>query len=152
MSAIPDLRERSDALRVRKRPMPVRVAFAREDGVCATLEGPVRFRAGDAILTAAPGESWPVSREAFLASYSPDPPTTKGSDGVYRKAASIALALRLEGALDVPVGWLADPLRARPGDWLLRYADGAHGVVRDEIFRATYGPAPGETRWPPRPN
>ena len=47
------------------------------------------------------------------------------------------------------VGWQTDLLHGRVGDWLLRYEDGNSGVVRDDIFRATYAPAPGETRWPP---
>jgi hypothetical protein len=147
--ALPDLTADPDALRVLKKPLPVAVAFAASDGVCETLEGPVRYRSGDAILTGAQGEQWPVQRAAFLSSYETVPPTRSGEDGLYRKAPAIARARRLGAARTVPVGWQDDPLDARPGDWLLRYEDGSHGVLQDAIFRETYGPAPGETRWPP---
>lgn len=146
---VPDLFRDPRALRVSKSPNPVRVAFAAGSGVCETLEGPVRFDAGDAILTGLRGERWPVRRDLFLAGYDPLPPTRSGESGTYRKAASVTYALRLDRPCEVPAGWRDDPLRGRPGDWLLQYADGSYGVVRDDIFRDTYGPAPGEERWPP---
>jgi hypothetical protein len=147
--ALPDLATDENALRVLKKPVPVTVAFAVSDGVCETLEGPVRYQAGDALLKGSGGERWPVRRSAFMASYAPIPPTRSEEDGFYRKAPAIALARRLETDLTVKVGWQDDPLTGRPGDWLLRYDDGNHGIVQDAIFRDSYGPAPGETRWPP---
>ncbi len=146
---LPDLSADPRALRVRKKPSPVRVEFAAADGVCDTLEGPVHFKAGDAILTGVQGERWPIARNHFLTSYEPVPPTRAGDGGSYLKAPSLAYALRLDRACEVSVGWQRDPLRARPGDWLLQYAGGACGVVQDQIFRETYTPAPGESRWPP---
>lgn len=144
-----DLDANPNALRVCKKPVAVRVEFVTADGVCETLEGPVRFRAGDAILTGSQGEHWPVRRDLFLSSYEPVPPTQAGESGSYRKAPVVAYALRLEQPRDVPVGWQDDPLHGRRGDWLLHYADGSRGVIRDAIFRESYAPAPGETRWPP---
>lgn len=146
---LPDLAAASHALRVSKKPIPVQVEFATDDGTCETLEGAVRFRAGDAILTGVRGEHWPVSRETFLASYQAVPPTQAGHNGAYRKGAVPAYAMRLDHRCDVPVGWQNDPLRGEPGDWLLQYADGSYGVLRHQIFRESYDPAPGETRWPP---
>lgn len=147
---LPDLAADPRALRVCKRPDPVQVAFAGADGVCDTLEGPVQFKVGDAILTGVRGERWPVAREHFLASYEPVPPTRAGDGGSYRKRPSVAYALLLDRACEVPVGSQHDPLHGHPGDWLLQHADGSYGVVQDPIFRETYAPAPGETRWPPR--
>ena len=146
---VPDLSRDPRALRVRKSPIAVRVAFAAAAGVCETLEGPVRFEAGDAILTGVRGERWPVRRDLFLASYEPLPRVPRGRNGKYRKVPAVACALRLERPCEVPVGWQHDPLHGRPGDWLLQYPDGSHGVIEDSIFRETYGPAPGEGRWPP---
>ena len=146
---LPDLAADPRALRVCKKPIPVQVEFAAADGTCATLEGAVRFRAGDAILTGVKGERWPIGREAFLSSYEAVPPTRTGSNGAYRKSAASAYAMRLDQRRDVPVGWQNDPLHGEPGDWLLQYADGARGVLRDQVFRESYDPAPGETRWPP---
>ena len=142
MTNIPDLTATPNAERVIKRLVPVPTVFATADGICQTLEGPVAYRGGDAILTGVRGEHWPVQRHLFLAAYTPDPPVTAGQDGIYRKNPSITLALRIEHAMDVPVGWQADPLHARPGDWLLRYEDGSHGVITDAVFRETYEPAP----------
>ena len=146
----PDLTRDPAALRVLKRPIEVPVTFAAEDGVCKTLEGPVRYRSGDALLTGSRDERWPVQRDLFDDAYEPVPPTVAGSDGLYRKRPTIALTMRLTAPLAVSVGWQADPLHGRPGDWLLRYEDGSHSVVQDDILRETYGPAPGETRWPPK--
>jgi hypothetical protein len=146
---LPDLSADPRALRVCKKPIPVQVAFAAADGACDTLEGPVRFRAGDAILTGVRGERWPVGRDAFLSSYQAVPPTQAGHSGAYRKAATPAYAMRLDQPQDVPVGWQNDPLHGQPGDWLLQYPDGTRGVLRDQIFRESYDPAPGEARWPP---
>jgi hypothetical protein len=147
---LPDLAADPRALRVCKKPIPVRAAFAAADGVCETLEGSVRFKAGDAIVTGPKGERWPIGRDSFRSSYEPVPPTRAGEDGDYRKAPSLTFALRLDRPLAVPVGWQNDPLQGRPGDWLLQYADGNYGVVQDNIFRDSYAPASGETRWPPK--
>ena len=137
------------ALRVCKKPIAVRVEFALADGVCETLEGPIRYRAADAILTGVEGERWPVRRDIFLSSYEPAPPTRAGENGNYRKAPAVAFAVCLDRPRDVPVGWQDEPLQGRPGDWLLQYSDGTYGVVQDPIFRESYAPAPGENRWPP---
>jgi hypothetical protein len=149
MSAIPDLRLDPAAIKVCKKPDPVAVAFATEDGVCQTLEGAVSYRAGDAILTGVAGEKWPIRKDQFLAIYEARLPTRSGENGHYRKRPSLTLARRLTGAIDVTVGWQDDPLHGEPGDWLLRYEDGSGSIIRDDIFRASYGPAEGETRWPP---
>ena len=146
--ALPDLTADPRALRVIKKPEPVPAEFAPADGVCDTLEGAVHFRAGDAILTGVRGERWPVMREHFLASYAPVAPTRAGDDGSYRKAPSIAYALRLDRDCEVPVGSRRDLLHGHPGDWLLQHADGTYGIVQDGIFRETYAPAAGENRWP----
>jgi len=147
---LPDLAADPRALRVCKKPLAVRAEFAAADGTCETLEGPVRYRAGDAILSGTRGERWPVDRATFRANYQPVPPTRAGEDGDYRKAPSLTFALRLDRPRDVPVGWQKDPLHGRAGDWLLQYSDGEYGIIREEIFRESYAPAADETRWPPK--
>ena len=151
MSVIPDLTDMTEAILVIKRPIPVSVHFTATPGTCQTLEGNVSYQPGDAILTGTRGEQWPVRRDLFLASYDPIPPTAPGTDGLYRKRPTPARAIRLTHPLSVPVGWQNDPLQGHPGDWLIRYDDGSHGTIQDAIFRETYEPAPGETRWPPPP-
>ena len=138
MPGRPDLRTDARACRVRKLPAAVTVEFAAADGNVETLEGTVRHTAGDAILTGVNGERWPVRREAFAKSYDPVPPTEAGQPGTYVKRLATALALRLRTVMTVPVGRHDDTLQGRPGDWLLQYEDGSHGVVCDSIFSATY--------------
>ena len=142
MSDLPDLATDPRTKRARKRPIAVSVRFAGDDGTCATLEGPVRYRAGDAILTGVRGEHWPIGRDDFLSEYTPIAPTVPGQDGQYVKEPGDVRALRLDRPLAVPVGWQNDPLQGRPGDWLLLYPDGSHGVIKDDIFRETYEELP----------
>lgn len=137
MSKFPDLSNSSLALRAIKRPLPVKVSFAEADGVCQTLEGPVAYRKGDAILTGIAGENWPVERLKFDERYSPAEGTAPGSEGNYIKKPMTVFALRLDApvAVSMPGG---GTLHGMPGDWLLQYAQGDYGIVKDEIFRATY--------------
>ena len=127
----------NETILVIKRPIAVPVMFAAEDGVCETLEGLVRYQAGDAILTGVSGEQWPVARATFAASYDPAP---DGPAGAFVKRPIPAQARRITEPCQVEVGWQDDPLEGRPGDWLLQYADGNWGVVSDAIFRETYVP------------
>ncbi|MGU7776348.1 PGDYG domain-containing protein [Burkholderia sp. MR1-5-21] len=130
--SMPDLTSNPEAWRVIKRPAPVTVRFADEDGTCATLEGPVRYRAGDALATGIVGEQWPISRDRFDQTYE------RVSDGIYRKRPVVVHALRLQSAMRVPVGGEGDVLEGRPGDWLLQYGDGEYGVVDAEVFERMY--------------
>jgi len=114
------------------------VEIATSDGVIETLEGDVRYRAGDALLTGTRGERWPVQRHKFVASYEPVPPTKQGESGTYVKKPIVARALRIQEDFEVKVGWQPDKLRGAPGDWLLQYGPGDYGVVTASIFDQTY--------------
>lgn len=129
-------------LTVRKRALERAVAFAREDGVCETLEGPVPYASGDAIVTGERGERWPVSKARFTRRYRPCGETRAGEDGRYLSAASEVLARRLEEHTEVAV--CGGTLVGEAGDWVIDYGDGSRGVVRGDIFADTYdvvGPA-----------
>lgn len=130
--SMPDLAHHPDAVPVMKRPAQLQVRFADADGTCDTLEGPVRFRTGDALITGAQGEQWPIGRERFDQTYE------CVRDGVYRKRPMVAYALLLKSAMTVPVGGRADPLEAPVGTWLLQYGDGEYGVVDADVFVQTY--------------
>jgi hypothetical protein len=137
MSAVPDLELDAGVLRVIKRPLPVEVVFAGDEGVLQTLEGPVGYRRGDAILTGIQGERWPVRRSTFETRFQPTNGQTMGEAGAYVKLPLVALAKRLEQPLTVPMP-SGGQLMGKIGDWLLQYAPGDYGVVADEIFRASY--------------
>lgn len=137
VSPLPDLSVDSRALRAVKRSIPVQVRFARADGVCQTLEGPVGYRVGDAILTGIAGENWPVERAKFNERYVPVEGSALGTDGNYVKKPLVVFALRLYASIDVPM-LAGGILRGVPGDWLLQYGTGDYGIAKDEIFKATY--------------
>lgn len=133
----------ANATRWIKKPMNVEVAFARADGVLDTLEGPVRYQAGDALLTGSANERWPVQRAVFDTRYGVAqagmPP---GTDGSYRKVLLAVLALQIEAAFTLRLrdGQL---LHGQPGDWLVEYAPGDQAVVANAIFHNTYQPESG---------
>lgn len=126
------------ARRAVKLPVDVPVRFARTDGVCATLEGPVAYAAGDAILTGVRGETWPVTRARFDASYEARTGTAHGADGVYRKRPAPVWALCLQAPTDVALAHGHGVLHGDAGDWLVQYGPGDFGVVGAAIFAATY--------------
>lgn len=130
----PDLRAAVDAIRVCRRPLPVRVTFAGEGGVCQTREGGVRYREGDAIVTGVDGEQWPVDRQRFASTYDAVSPTRDGHDGLYVPRKLDMLALQLQSPMTVFVGSESDPLRGKPGDWLLQHGDGSYGIVSSDLF------------------
>lgn len=136
--SLPDLARDPAARRARRRPATLRVRFAPAPGVVETLEGPVRHRAGAALVCGLRGECWPVERGPFERRYEPAEGTPAGRDGLYRRRAAIVLARRVQEALEVPVGAESDLLRGRPGDWLLQYGPGEYGIVAPEIFQDTY--------------
>lgn len=134
----PNLSTDARAIRVRKRRTRVTVEFADREGSCATLEGKVRYRAGDAILRGVECEQWPIKRELFLKRYQPEPPTKKGEEGVYVSRSADALAVQLDQPARVLVGPEEDALVGNVGDWLIEYAHGGYGIVSESIFSSTY--------------
>lgn len=123
--------------------MNVAVTFARADGVLETLEGPVRYQAGDALLTGSADERWPVRRAVFDTRYvAAQPGMPPGTDGSYRKIVLAVLALQIDAAFTLCLrdGQL---LHGQPGDWLVEYAPGDQAVVANAIFLNTYQPDSG---------
>jgi hypothetical protein len=126
--------------RVRKLPVATDVRFATSHGTVETLEGRVPYRKGDAILTGAQGEDWPVERDRFLRRYEAVEGTGHGEGGRYARATDVMWAIRLEPAdmpvaVEVPGGGRLD---AKPGDWLVLYEEDDIGVVDPIVFEKTY--------------
>ena len=138
MQGTPDLSNDHAARRARKRVVDVQVQFAPAPGVLATREGDVRYAAGDALLTGAAGDRWPVSRAYFDVAYEPLAPVRAGSDGRYRKRPVVVLAKQMSApfAITLPEG--RGTLRGGRGDWLVQYAPGDCAVVAQKIFAVTY--------------
>lgn len=117
------------------------VRMARASGVLHTLEGPVAYQAGDAIVTGVRGEQWPIPRHRFEARYEPaDAHTAMGQDGPYRRKTSQVQATQTAEAVEVVLSGDRGALKAKAGDWLVRDAQGERWVVADGIFQDTYIP------------
>ena len=126
--------------RVRKRATPVSVVFADAPGTMPTLEGPVPYEKGDALLTGVKEERWPVARASFLERYEALPGTTPGGDGMYKRRPEVLWAVQVTSA-DLPLEITTASggvLGASAGDWLIQYSPGDLGVVDGEIFAESY--------------
>jgi PGDYG protein len=134
----PDLSKDRAACRARKRAVVVQVEFAETDGTLPTQEGPVTYSTGDALLTGAEGERWPVTRGTFEVNYVPMAPTRRGKPGRYRKRARVVWAKRMTDAFDVMLECDRGTLRGRPGDWLVQYTPSDFGVVSARVLARTY--------------
>ncbi len=133
-----DLVDVAGARRARKRPVRVEVEFAADDGSIPTAEGEVNFVRGDALLTGAAGDRWPVPRARFVATYEAIASTPPGGAGAYRKRPADVLALRMAEAFTVSLSGGRGGLSGAAGDWLVQYAPGDQAVVAGPIFTATY--------------
>lgn len=142
MASSTDPLQGRDCVDARRRCTVARVEFAVADGVCETLEGPVAYRAGDALLTGVVGERYPLARERLAAFYAPRPPTRAGEDGVYVRLPARVKATRLAQPQAVRLGPEGSEVQAAAGDWLVRYGREAFGVVRPDIFARTYAIEP----------
>ncbi len=139
---------------VQKLPVPVVVHFAvqndlrRSDtpynnGHIRTRETPagdrgVAFTVGDAILTGTAGESWPIVKATFEATYEPVPGNRRGQDGKFFKKPLPILGAQMQEMFAVTATW--GRLEGRPGDWLVQYDEAGNdfGIVEQKIFEATY--------------
>lgn len=116
----------------------VAVEFARQDGVLISLEGPNRYRAGDALVTGSTGSRWSVARERFEAKYQAVPPTVPGGDGPYRARPLPVLARQIAEPFTAARSAGGDVLRGKAGDWLLQYGPGDFGVAEQSRFAQVY--------------
>jgi hypothetical protein len=137
-----------------KRPIPVDVHFATQSdltradppynkGHIRTLETPagdagVTFKAGDAIMTGAAKESWPIARATFEKTYAPAEGSRMGRDGKFFKKPLPVLAVQMKEPFAVTASW--GRLEGKPGDWLVQYDDHAKdfGIVEQSVFQETY--------------
>ncbi len=132
--------------------MNVSVVFAEAPGICQTLEGEVRYDAGDALLTGTRGETWPVGRPRFDSTYEASASTPPGADGIYRKRPLLIKGRRLAETTTVHLSNGRGSLTGNPGDWLVQYGEGDFAIVSSDIFAETYdlidepagGPAPAD--------
>ncbi len=116
----------------------VSVRFATAAGRLDSAVGANAYGVGDALVTGSTGDSWVVSRERFDVKYRPEATTPAGEDGNYRNLPVPVLAKAMSVAFTVARSAGGDLLRGEPGDWLLEYAPGDHGVVARARFESVY--------------
>jgi hypothetical protein len=116
----------------------VQVVFATSPGELISLEGPNRYAPGDALISAASGERWSVSRDRFDAKYLAEAPTVPGADGAYRARPVPVLAKQMHEAFTLARSAGGDVLSGTAGDWVLQYAPGDYGVVEQARFARVY--------------
>ena len=126
-------RDTPAAVKVQKLPSRVLVRFVEKPESIITREGRVLAHPGDAVLTAATGEQWPVGRAAFDRYYEP---TSEAS--VFNSISRESLALQINEPFQVILADGISRLFGQPGDWLLDYGDGHLGILGADIFAATY--------------
>ena len=124
----------------------VTVAFARQDGELLSLEGPNRYRVGDALVTGLTGSRWSVSRQRFDLKYEAVPPTRNGEDGRYAAKPIPVLAKRIDEPFAAARSAGGDTLRGNAGDWLLQYAPGDFGIADQSRFAPAADRPPGPYR------
>ena len=116
----------------------VSVIFAQQAGELASLEGPNRYQAGDALTRGATGSRWSVARARFDARYQAVAPLRHGQDGQYVARPIPVLARQLAEPFSAARSSGGDVLRGGAGDWLLQYGPGDHGVAAHQRFMQIY--------------
>ncbi len=116
----------------------VQVKFSTEAGMLLSRVGPNHYVAGDAIIDAADGETWVVSRRRFDDKYLPVSPTLAGEAGQYAAKKVIVLAKQISEAFSISREVGGDVLTGSAGDWLIQYALGDFGVVLNPRFQRIY--------------
>lgn len=116
----------------------VMVTFAQQEGELASLEGPNRYQAGNALITGSTGSRWSVSRHRFEAKYDAVPPTVAGEDGRYQARPIPVLARQISEPFTAARSAGGDVLHGNAGDWLLQYGPGDFGVAGHRRFTQVY--------------
>ena len=133
-----DMRAFAHVRAASKKPLPLQVSFATSDGVLHTLEGPVAYRAGDALLTGKGSEQWPVERAYFERRYTPEAGGTMGEAGRYIPLPLPVQAVQVDEPFAVSLSGKRGLLQGNAGDWLVEYAPGERGIVARDVFAQTY--------------
>lgn len=125
-------------MRFRKKPLQYQVDFACSEGVMQTLEGPVHYVSGDALMTGIAGERWPIPRDRFASTYIPVPPVRMGENGKYEKCSVMVSARQAQSPERIPLDDGNNELSAGPGDWVVTDEHGNRWVVANRIFNEIY--------------
>ena len=116
-----------------KKDIPVKFKIADSEGAIKTLEGLVKFKPGDVIMTGVKGEKWPMPKEKFDATYN----VVEGEENVATKKPQEVDAEVLEKETIVNTSWGAE-LTGKPGDYLITASKDDSWIVDKEVFEKSY--------------
>ena len=119
---------------------PLSVRFATERQQVDTLEGLVIAKIGDAVVTGAKGETWPIPRDAFFRKYVPMYGVVAGEDGQYTKRLAFVQARRLNCEETIELSDSRGTLTGSVGDWCLTHGIRNLAFIRADIFSESYEP------------
>ncbi len=121
-----------------KKPRPHRVRFACRAGSLGTLEGPVSYQRGDALLTDEDGNTWPIARARFEQHYAPLSTTKHGENGMYAKRRIVVQVRKVPESFTIDLAGGRGSLRGQAGDYLVTEPDGARFIVAAHLFPQYY--------------
>lgn len=123
----------NDAFQAYKRPAREPYEIADQPGTIDTLEGPVKYSAGDYIMTGPKGEQYPISPEKF------EELKTDNGDGTASPKKIIKLCKIADHDGEVVLKYNGSKLAYHSGeDVIVRHGPGDYGVVKADIFKQTY--------------
>jgi len=98
----------------------------------------VAFKVTDAVLTGTKGETWPIARATFEATYSPVAGGSMGRDGKFFKKPAPVLGVQMKEPFAVTASW--GRLQGKSGEWLVQYDEAGKdfGIVGEALFQETY--------------
>lgn len=116
----------------------VDVEFAQANGALQSREGKNTYAIGDALITGSTGDRWSVTRDRFVAKYTPLSPTRHGENGRYANIPKPVLAQQMLQSFSIERQAGGDIIHGKAGDWLLQYAPGDYGIVEAAKFAKVY--------------
>ena len=115
-----------------KLPAKEKFTIAHGDGTIETLEGPVRYKTGDYIMTGPKGEQYPIPSQKFREL------KDANGDGTASPKKILKLAKLADHSGIVNTSW-GEPLNYTAGnDYIVRHGQNDYGVVKRDIFTQTY--------------
>lgn len=123
-----------------RRAIVLSVSFATEQGIIRTLEGPIAFQAGDALVVGTRGEQWPIEVEQFLLLYEPSMPEQDPTkNGLFKRRPSLVYAKQISAEFSVRKHEPNDArIFGKANDWLVQQPNFQLGIVANDIFRDLY--------------
>lgn len=122
---------KDDSFQTFKKASPIQYQIAREPGTIETLEGPVSYEAGHAIITGPKGEQYPITKEKFTTLYNIDSET----EATPKKIPKLAKLADHNGTIHTSWG---DLNYTTGNDYIVRHGPNDYGAVKSDIFQQTY--------------